>query len=375
MGWFGGCAKVLVRAALSSGLAAVLGACAAPEPSPASGRSVIAQQAGVQAVSTVVVVAPFASSLAESFGEPPRRGSASQAECESLTEIIESPVKVEFSAHGYRAQTLRVALSDARSKGPHCVTVAWPGGNANSDEQLCRVAAHIDAAWFRLLENTLRRVPPHHARTVRRFIIDDRPSAHGIAAYDRADPKDGRDGHTIWLSEHLFVAPSHFERGNFGSYVAYHTDVEEAVVDGQPEDHELFSPVLLHEIGHLVMYHRANPASDRTSTPECARTCAERHACAGLPLARRERSCISPYCQPFKFESSTENWAEQYRFFYQGSQTRRMLALAGEAEPNCFFTLSRDDRGPAPWERGMPDMTSFQRSRWDSCYGRSCKPF
>ena len=75
-----------------------------------------------------------------------------------------------------------------------------------------------------------------------------------LAAFDRQDPADARDGHTLWLHEHLFVAPNHWARGNYGSYWGYHVDRDGSVIDGAGPDHDLFSPILLHEIGHLVMY-------------------------------------------------------------------------------------------------------------------------
>lgn len=277
-----------------------------------------------------------------------------------------------FSVDGYRARALRFGAGTAAE---HCVVVAWPAGSVTNDGKPSGVAARIDPAWFTLIRNTLVRVPASHARLVRRIVVDNRPTQHGIAPFDRQSPDDARDGHSIWLHEHLFVAPNHWARGNFGSYFAYHVNRNGAVVDGSPPQHDLFSPVLLHEIGHLVMYGRVNAGMQgvaAASAPACAATCGDRGDCDALGATEREAGCVSPYCMPFRFRTGTENFAEQYRFFYQGSRTRGLLATGAAG---CLAVLEADNAGGAPWQRGLPDMTTFRRSVWDSCGGRACKRF
>jgi hypothetical protein len=211
---------------------------------------------------------------------------------------------------------------------------------------------------------------------VKRVIIDNRPTQHGIAPFDRASADDARDGHTIWLHEHLFMEPNHWARGNYGAYFSYHVDRDGVRIDGAAADHDLFSPVLLHEIGHLVMYRVVNAGQQgahAAAAPSCAHTCSDRDDCKNLTPAAREAECISPYCMPFRFRTGTENFAEQYRFFYQGSRTRGLL---GKASAGCLAVLIDLDRaetaGP-PWKRGLPDTVSFRPSRWDSCAGRACR--
>jgi hypothetical protein len=294
----------------------------------------------------------------------------------AFTLTVRGSPKRLFSVDGYRARTL---LLGAGAAGQHCVVVAWPAGPVSSDAKPSRVAARIDPAWFAVIENTLARIPASHARTVRRIVIDNRPKEHGIAPFDRQSLDDERDGHTIWLHEHLFLAPNHWARGNFGFYFAYHVNRDGTVIDGAAPDHDLFSPVLLHEIGHLVMYQRINTGlqgAAATSAPACAEMCGDRGDCDGLVAAERETGCVSPYCMPFRFRTGTENWAEQYRFFYQGSRTRSLLS---EGAAGCLDLLAAQSAAEAPrgtpWQRGLPDMTTFRPSRWDSCAGRACKPF
>lgn len=294
--------------------------------------------------------------------------------CPDLNKIDERPPREQFSAHGYAARSLSVD----RAEEIQCVVVAWPTGSESNAGKSSRVAQHIHGAWFTAIENTLRRVPAHHAATVRRIVIDNHPTRHGIAAFDREDVTDGRDGRTIWLSEHLFLDKNHWERGVRGEYFAYHASVDGLSIHDLPAQHDVFSPVLLHELGHLVMYHIVQPRTDALSTPPCARTCADEGTCETIPIEAREQPCISPYCQPFKYQASTENWAEQYRFFYQSSLTRGLLARAGRGTQNCLQILESHDRigeewEAAPWLRGLPDPDEFHPSRWDSCGGRACK--
>ncbi|HZO13047.1 MAG TPA: hypothetical protein VFB62_07305 [Polyangiaceae bacterium] len=277
--------------------------------------------------------------------------------------------KRRFSVHGYVAHTLRIT----RGTQAHCISVAWPPGFLNSANRRSRVADKIDDGWFRALENTLARVPWQHVRTVRRIVIDNRPKEHGIAAFDRRSPDDGRDGRTIWLHEHLFTAPNHWAYGNHGTYWSYHNDVDGQAFDDQPSDHALFSPVLLHELGHLVAYNVINADTVPESVPTCAQTCGDRGGCADLPPAEREAGCISPYCMPFRFRGSAENWAEQYRFYYQGSASR---ALLGRATHSCLELLvAEDTEHKAPWDDGLPDVATFRPSLWASCGMRPCKPW
>lgn len=302
-------------------------------------------------------------------------GAEPRAPCPDLQDSPLPPAPVaqkQYSVLGYVGRTLRLGREGEPLE--HCVVVAWPRGSKNSSGKASRVAERIDGAWFRLIENTLARIPWSHVRTVHRIVIDNQPMLHGLGAFDREDPEDGRDGHTIWLHEHLFVDPDHWVRANVGAYFSYHTQEPNQVVDGQPHDHELFSPVLLHEIGHIVMYNRVNPKGEEAATPPCAASCGDDpKGCRGLPKPEQERNCISPYCRPHGFPGSTENWAEQYRFYYQSSETRTLLSTAGSA---CLGVLAEHDRWPAEargWPFALPDPDGFRPSRWDSCSGRSCK--
>jgi hypothetical protein len=283
-----------------------------------------------------------------------------------------------FSIDGYVARALRIYRAEGASTRNHCISVAWPPGDMNTAGKKIRVAQDLDAAWFRAIENTLSRLPWSHVQVIHRFVIDDRPTLHGVAPYDRQAPDDARDGHTIWLHSHLFRDQNHWVRGNHGKYWGYHTNRDGVAFDGRPKDHELFSPVLLHEIGHTVMYNLVNPAAEAVSTPGCARTCAdEPEGCAKLGPALRETGCITAYCSPFDFPGSTENWAELYRFHYQSSATRALLERSGTDCGGVLATLDLEGRGflGAPWERGLPDMPHFRRTRWKSCGEQACKPW
>jgi hypothetical protein len=282
-----------------------------------------------------------------------------------------------FSVHRYVAHTLRVERTLGGEVHAHCLSVAWPPGAFNTAMRRSRVAETIDDGWLRAIENTLARVPWHHVRTLRRIVIDNRPKEHGIAAFDRRSADDGRDGRTIWLHAHLFVAPNHWAHGNHGAYWSYHADADGVTFDDQAPDHVFFSPVLLHELGHLVAYNVINANGVRESVPPCAWTCGDRGGCFDLAPAEREAGCISPYCMPFRFKGSAENWAEQYRFYYQGSGSR---ALLSRANAGCLELLvaeddAGDERHGAPWEMGLPDVASFRPSLWASCGGRQCKPW
>lgn len=287
--------------------------------------------------------------------------------------VLETPGPMRsFSVQGYRARNIPLTRPEEPGVS-QCIVVAWPPGHSNSAGLPSNVSARIHAAWFRAIENTVARVPPEHARTLRRVVIDNRPKEHGIAPFDRESPDDARDGHTLWLHEHLFTDPNHWAQGNHGAYWSYHVNHDGESFDRLAAEHDRFSPVILHELGHLVMYNLVNARAARLDTPPCARTCGDTASCAALPAALRERGCVSPYCMPFDFPGSTENWAEQYRFHYQSSATR---ALLGVANAGCRSLLLEQDRGHSPaWERGLPDMLEFRKSLWKSCGQRPCKAY
>lgn len=306
-------------------------------------------------------------------------GYVSSAECANAdtftSRTLREPApKKEFSVDGYLARTLRIERPLGSERKLHCVTVAWPKGSANSAGRAVSVARAIDEPWFRAIENTLQRLPWRHVQLVQRIVIDNRPKEHGIAAFDRAQTDDARDGRTIWLHQHLFQAPNHWARGNWGLYWGYHVNRDGESIDAASPQHDLFSPILLHEIGHLAMYWIANAGlqgPEAAVNVACAGTCKDRGDCGKLPPSERERGCVSPYCAPFRFETSTENWAEQYRLFYQSAASRTLLKQAGGG---CLSLLEQEQGDvPPPWERGLPDIASYHASRWDSCGGRACK--
>lgn len=286
-----------------------------------------------------------------------------------------------YSVEGYLARRISVSVrGTTRRPDATCITVLWPPGETNTDGQPSNVARLIDEPWFQLIRNTLARIPPEHAATLRRIVIDNRPKQHGIASHDRGDPDDGRDGHTIWLHEHLFRDANHWAGGTWGSYFAYHLSESDRTLQGAAPNHTLFSPVLLHEVGHLVMYNIVNAARvgrARAVVPKCAETCIDTGTCSDSSQAS-EAGCITPYCTPFRFRTSTENWAEQYRFYYQSAATRGLLE---SARAGCLGVLAElEQRSPdgaleAPWERGLPDGPRYRRSLWTSCGGRACKPW
>ena len=377
----------------------VLAACMrAPAPSPSEASPALASAAPAKALPAVPPSPkPVASQLARVESTPPpsatklldtdepdtarvAEGYLGPQDCARATDepprILREAggPKRQFSVDGYSARALAIERTTLGQAQSHCLTVAWPSTTTNNEGQAVGVARTIDEAWLRAIENTLQRLPWSHVVLVRRIIIDNRPTEHGIAAFDRQDPADARDGHTLWLHEHLFVAPNHWARGNYGSYWGYHVDRDGSVIDGAGPDHDLFSPILLHEIGHLVMYwvpnaHLVGP--EAASNVACATTCKDRDDCRTLDQAARETGCVSPYCAPFRFESSTENWAEQYRLFFQSSASRKALERAAGG---CLSLLARDAAElPPPWERGLPDISTYRRSLWDSCGGRACK--
>jgi hypothetical protein len=353
-------------------------------PLPSSAHALLAAFVACSGVPQTEVREPAqqavpAPSVSASAGESPRPTQAQAetddtcAEFENVHVVSErGGAKRHYSLDGYTARTIRIQRAEGAAR-VHCVLVAWPPGQANTAGQSVNVAPRLRESWLRLLENTLARIPWHHARILRRLVIDDRPTEHGIAPFDRRADDDARDGRTIWLHEHLFTTANHWARGNHGSYWSYHVNEDDRAVHDAPETHDLFSPVLIHEMGHLVMYHLVNrPAQgvDATAAPSCAHTCGETQNCAALRPSEREQNCISPYCMPFKFPASTENWAEQYRFYFQSSRTRHLLQ---EANARCLGLLHEHDHESAPWLSGKPDMTDFHRSMWQSCGGKACK--
>lgn len=281
-----------------------------------------------------------------------------------------------FSIHGYVAHDLRIERMVAGTLRVHCLRIGWPSGDMNNEGQPSTVAAHIGPSWFRAIENTLARVPWHHVRTLERVIIDNRPKEHGIAPYDRQSPDDARDGHTMWLHEHLFRDPNHWAHGNHGSYWSYHVNEDGKTFAALPPDHDAFSPVLLHELGHIVMYNVVNGGSAMPSTPPCARTCGDMGDCSQISQLEREAGCISPYCMPFRYPAGTENFAEQYRFHYQSAATRELLSRhrAGCAELLAEQDALEGEPHPPPWQVGLPE-SAFRPSLWKSCQGRACKGF
>jgi hypothetical protein len=291
---------------------------------------------------------------------------------------LEGP-KRKFGYDGYVFRQIGVTRTIDGAPRTHCVRVHWPAGDRNADGKRVSVGARIDDAWLRLIERTLARIPWRHVQEVSAFVIDDRPILHGVAPFDRGRPsEDARDGHTIWLHEQLFTQPNHWAHGNYGYYWSYHTQRDGVVVDGQPADHDHFSPVLLHEIGHVVNYNVVNGSASDPSCPPCAAMCGDLGTCGKLGAREREAPCVTAYCRGFEHASGTENWAEMYRWYYQGAETRGRLASRFAA---CFEVFEGRGGGginagaPAPWEAGLGQVVGYRRTRWDSCGGRACKPY
>jgi hypothetical protein len=290
--------------------------------------------------------------------------------------VRESPKRLEFSVDGYSTRSLELQFPSATGCERHTLDVTWPAGATNNDGRPSNVARSIHDGWLRAIVNTLRRLPIDHARLVRRIVIDNRPREHGIAPHDRARGDDGRDGATLWLHEHVFNAPNHWARGNYGEYWNYHVDQDSLTFHEAAADHDLFSPVMLHEIGHLVMYglvNRRHRGPAATSPPACAAECPGVESCVRRTPLELEAGCVTPYCQPFSFDTRTENWAEQYRLYFQSSAARAAMA---RASATCLPLLRElDGAGSAPWQRGFADSSHFRPSRWRSCGGTACKGY
>lgn len=380
-------------------LGALLGCTPSPSaspagPSPSSPASSAAAPLAVSSpgeaqpsASAPPSAAPAASSAAPAASSAPA-GAAGEAWASDLVdsgpcpthaetraeEVIEEPdgPRKKFSYHGYKVWKFRVQREIEGKPRTHCVRVAFPPGKKNSDDRPVRVAQRIDDGWLRAMENTLQRLPWRQLQVLLRVVIDDRPKEHGIAPFNRRSADDGRDGRTLWLHERLFTEPNHWASGNHGRYWSYHTDVDGETLDDLAADHRRYSPVMLHELGHLIAYSVVNRNTANEAVPACAKVCGDQKGgCRGMLAEVRERGCISAYCMPFQFETGTENWAEMFRLYYQSKATRALLSDAGGA---CLGTLDTiNDRLPAPWERGLPDIHKFHKSLWASCNERPCK--
>jgi hypothetical protein len=78
---------------------------------------------------------------------------------------------------------------------------------------------------------------------------------------------------------------------------------------------------------------------------------------------------------PFKNDVGTENFAEQYRFFFQSSLTRRLLAEKKDSCSSLLESLVPQGEIATPWEAGAPDVPTFHRALWKSCRDSACKPY
>ncbi len=283
-----------------------------------------------------------------------------------------------YGYNGYAHASLPITRVIDKVERLHCLHVYWPKSDRNPDGKISHVAIRIEPAWFRLVERTLQPLPWRHLQEVYAIVIDNRPHLHGIAPFSRESPlEDARDGHTIWLHEHLFTAPNHWVVGTYGSYWAYHTQKDGIVVDNRSADHDLFSPILIHEIGHIINYNLVNGHPSKPSSPACAQMCGDHGSCGRITQKEREALCATAYCTATGFSSGTENWAEMYRWYFQGSETRGLLATWF---PACFEVLSGRSvalvsQETAPWQLGLGEVTGYRKTRWMSCGDRSCKSF
>ena len=275
-----------------------------------------------------------------------------------------------FGYEGYLYQRVAVTRNIDGVERTHCVRIYFPPASRTAAGKTVRIIDYIKPSWFRVIENTMQRLPWLHLQLVKAIVIDDRPTLHGIASYSRRDPsKDARDGHTIWLNKRLFLEPNGFVTGNYGTYWAYRLSEDGQRASSLAPDHELFSPVLIHEIGHLVMYHRVNGKPWDVSCPACSRMCGDHGNCADLSQYEREAYCVTPYCTGFGYSSGTENFAEMYRWYYQSELTRGWLSQHYGA---CHALFARMDGGlPAPWQRGLSEVHGYRVSRWDSCRAKA----
>jgi len=286
--------------------------------------------------------------------------------------------KYGYDGYVYRNVAIRRQIEGRERL--HCVRVYHPAGDKSAAGKVVRISQRIDAAWYRLIENTLSRLPWLHLQAVHAFVIDDRPILHGVASFSREDPtKDARDGHTIWLNQRLFTKANHWGPGNYGKYWAYHVQYDRTIVDGYAAEHDLFSPVLIHEIGHIVNYNVVNGSASDPTCPRCAWMCGDHDNCKGLKPEQKEAYCATSYCTGFGYASGTENFSEMYRWFYQGSETRALLKQ--HFEP-CFSLLDDEEDGEglngrweAPWELGLGEVVGYRKTLWESCGERACREF
>lgn len=294
-----------------------------------------------------------------------------ETQAEEVAEEPGGPRKY-FSYHGYKIWKIRIQREIEGKLRTHCVQVLFPQGKKSNEDKPVRVAERVDDGWLRAIENTLQRLPWRQLQVLLRVVIDNRPKEHGIGPFNRRSADDARDGRTLWLHERLFMDPNHWATGNHGRYWSYHSDIDGQTLDNLPANHERFSPILLHELGHLIAYNVVNKNPANEAVPACAKVCGDQKGgCRGMFAKVREQGCISAYCMPFQYETGTENWAEMFRFYYQSRKTRTLLSDAGGACNNTLETINA--QLDAPWDRGLPDIENFHKSLWKSCDEKPCK--
>ncbi|MCL2825362.1 MAG: hypothetical protein FWD57_15330 [Polyangiaceae bacterium] len=276
-----------------------------------------------------------------------------------------------YGYDGYLFRRVAVRRDIGGVERVHCLRVYYPKERTTLGKPL-RVADWIGPAWFRLIETTLSRLPWLHLQTVHAIVVDNRPILHGLAAFSRENPsEDARDGHTIWLNTRLFREANGWASGNYGKYWAYRVSIDGVSAHVQEADHDLFSPVLIHEIGHLVTYSVMNKSPSNPTCPDCARMCGDYKNCDDLQPQEREAYCVTSYCTGFGFASGTENFAEMYRWFYQGEHTRTLL---DRHFPDCYGQLKEANAGwDAPWDLGMGSIGEYRKTLWESCGGKACR--
>jgi hypothetical protein len=280
--------------------------------------------------------------------------------------------KYGYDGYVFRRVAIRRTIGGAERL--HCLRVYYPPKDRSAAGKPVRISQLIGAPWYRLIENTLSRLPWLHLQLVRTIVIDDRPILHGVASFSRNEPStDARDGHTIWLNQRLFTQVNGWGPGNYGRYWAYRVNRDGVHAHGSPVDHELFSPVLIHEVGHLANYHVVNGSGADPTCPQCAWMCGDHDNCKDLKPEQREAYCATAYCTGFGYASGTENFAEMYRWYYQGSETRALLEK--HFEP-CFRLLEELNGGwGAPWEAGLGETGEYRKTLWESCAGRPCRAY
>ncbi len=276
-----------------------------------------------------------------------------------------------YGYDGYLFRRVAIRRTIEGVERVHCLRVYHPKERSAAGKPV-RISEWIGAPWYRLIENTLARLPWHHLQVVQALVIDDRPILHGVASFSRGDPsKDARDGHTIWLNKRLFLEANGWGPGNYGKYWAYRVSRDGVRAHGQAPDHDLFSPVLVHEVGHLVNYTVVNGSAADPTCPPCAWMCGDHKNCADLEPVMREAYCVTSYCTGFGYASGTENFAEMYRWYYQGSETRELLQRHFGA---CFGVIDGvNGRWAAPWDVGLGEVGSYRKTQWESCGGRACR--